>query len=279
MAIGTLVFDRSSYETVLCLGHVLDEQGRKMSKHLGNVLDPFELFERHGADALRWFMLCGGSPWSSRRVGDRALEEVVRKTLLTYWNTASFLVLYANANGWTPGRNPEVIDPPDRSLLDRWVLSELHALVGEVDAALEDFDSARAGRALAAYVDDLSNWYVRRSRRRFWDGDPAALATLHECLEVTTRLLAPFVPFITEEVHERLVTDVWPDLPDSVHLRDWPRVDGSLVDTALSRRMDVVRRVVELGRAARAAAKVKNRQPLAALAVFGAQWRGPPGAV
>ena len=242
-----------------------------MSKHLGNVLDPFDLFERHGADALRWFMLCGGSPWSSRRVGDKALEEVVRKTLLTYWNTASFLVLYANANAWTPGAAP-VADVADRPLLDRWVLSELHGVVTEVDEALEDFDSARAGRALSAFVDDLSNWYVRRSRRRFWDGDPAALATLHECLEVLTRLMAPFVPFITEEVHERLVHDVWPDLPDSVHLRDWPRVDGSLVDPDLSRQMGLVRRVVELGRAARAGAKVKNRQPLAALAVFGSGW-------
>jgi isoleucyl-tRNA synthetase len=144
--------------------------------------------------------------------------------------------------------------------------------VTEVDTALEEFDSARAGRALAAFVDDLSNWYVRRSRRRFWDGDPSALATLHECLEMTTRLLAPFVPFITDEVHERLVCDVWRELPDSVHLRDWPQVDVSLVDADLSRQMGLVRQVVELGRAARAGAKVKNRQPLAALAVFGAGW-------
>jgi isoleucyl-tRNA synthetase len=275
MAVGTLVFDRSSYETVLCLGHILDEQGRKMSKHLGNILDPFELFERHGADALRWFMLCGGSPWSGRRVGDKALEEVVRKTLLTYWNTASFLVLYANANDWTPGSAP-VAEIAERPLLDRWVLSELHRLVTEVDDSLEDFDSARAGRALSAFVDDLSNWYVRRSRRRFWDGDTAALATLHECLEVLTRLLAPFVPFITEDVHERLVCDVWADLPDSVHLREWPRVDGSLADEELSRQMSLVRRVVELGRAARASAKVKNRQPLASLAVFSPGWDALP---
>ncbi|MDQ1700633.1 MAG: isoleucyl-tRNA synthetase, partial [Frankiaceae bacterium] len=275
MAIGTLVFDRSSYETVLCLGHILDEQGRKMSKHLGNVLDPFELFERHGADALRWFMLCGGSPWSSRRVGDRALEEVVRKVLLTYWNTASFLVLYANANQWHPS---SATAPPyaDRSALDRWALSELHQLVAEVDAALDDFDSARAGRARGAYVDDLSNWYVRRSRRRFWDGDPAALSTLHECLEVLTRLLAPFVPFLTEEVHERLVRDADPNAGDSVHLRSWPEVDNTLVDADLGEHMALVRRVVELGRAARAAAKVKNRQPLSAMSVYHQGWRRVP---
>jgi len=161
-------------------------------------------------------------------------------------------------------------------LLDRWVLSELNQLVTEVDEALEDFDSARAGRALSAFVDDLSNWYVRRSRRRFWDGDPSALTTLHECLEVLTRLMAPFVPFVTEEVHERLVRDVQPEVPDSVHLRTWPSADASAVDAELSQQMSLVRRAVELGRAARASAKVKNRQPLAALAVFSPGWDALP---
>ncbi|MDQ1696297.1 MAG: isoleucyl-tRNA synthetase, partial [Frankiaceae bacterium] len=242
MAIGTLVFDRSSYETVLCLGLILAEDGRRMSKHLGNILDPFSLFERHGADALRWYMLCGGNPWAARRIGHALLDEVVRKVLLTYWNTSAFLVLYANANGWTPG--DPAPDIADRPLLDRWALSELHRVVLEVDAALEDFDPTRAGRALTQLIDDLSNWYVRRSRRRFWDGDVAALATLHECLEVLTRLMAPFVPFVTEEVHERLVRDVWNDMPDSVHLRAWPKVDGALVDVELAKQMALVRRVV-----------------------------------
>jgi isoleucyl-tRNA synthetase len=279
MAIGTLVFDRSSYETVLCLGLILAEDGRRMSKHLGNILDPFELFERHGADALRWYMLCGGNPWAARRVGHSLLDEVVRKVLLTYWNTASFLVLYANANGWRPGALSSGEGAPDhasRPLLDRWALSELHRTVEEVDAALEDFDPTRAGRALTQLVDDLSNWYVRRSRRRFWDGDPAALATLHECLEVLTRLLAPFVPFITDEVHERLVHDVWPDLPDSVHLRDWPVADRSLVDDALTEQMALVRRLVELGRSARAESGVKTRQPLARALVSAAGWAELP---
>jgi isoleucyl-tRNA synthetase len=271
MAVGTLVFEQSSYKTVLCLGHIVDKDGRKMSKHLGNVLDPFDLFERHGADALRWYMLCAGSPWHTRRVGDEVLEEVVRKVLLTYWNTASFLVLYANANNWVPGEQP-VPHVAERSALDRWALSELHATVIEVDAALEEFDSTRAGRRLTQLVDDLSNWYVRRSRRRFWDGDVAALATLHECLEVLTRLLAPFVPFVTEEVHRRLVVDVWPDLPDSVHLRDWPAVDGALVDERLGAQMALVRRLVELGRAARAESGVKTRQPLGRAMVGAAGW-------
>jgi isoleucyl-tRNA synthetase len=262
MAIGTLVFDKSSYETVLCLGLLLDADGRKMSKHLGNVLDPFELFDRHGADAVRWLMLAGGSPWMDRRVSHESIEEVVRKVLLTYWNTASFFLLYAASAGFEPGTT--AVPPLDeRPLLDRWAISELHATVLEVDAALEGFDSARAGRRLATLIDDLSNWYVRRSRRRFWNGDPAALATLHECLDILTRLLAPFTPFVTDRLWRALVVDVAADRPDSVHLEAWPRVDGALVDPALGRQVTVVRRLVELGRASRASAKVKTRQPLA----------------
>jgi isoleucyl-tRNA synthetase len=275
MTVGTLVFDRSSYETVLCLGHILDGDGRKMSKHLGNVLDPFELFERHGADALRWYMLCGGSPWSARRIGHEQVEEVVRKVLLTYWNTASFLTLYAGANGYLPGQTPV---PPlaERPVLDRWAVSELHDTVQVVTAALEDFDSFTAGKRLTQYVDDLSNWYVRTSRRRFWEGDPAALGTLHECLEVLTRLLAPFVPFVTEEVHAALVAEVWDDLPDSVHLRDWPKVDGALVDPALARQVALARRLVDLGRAARAESRTKTRQPLGRALVSAAGWDALP---
>jgi isoleucyl-tRNA synthetase len=245
-----------------------------MSKHLGNILEPVPLMDRHGADALRWFMLCSGSPWSARRVGHTVLEEIVRKVLLTYWNTASFLTLYAGAAGWEPGT--PVADVADRPLLDRWALSELHRTVAEVDAAMEGFDTARAGKRLAAFIDDLSNWYVRRSRRRFWDGDPAALATLHECLEVLTRLLAPFTPFVTEAVHRALVTSVWPDLPDSVHLRDWPRVDGSLQDAELASQVALVRRLVELGRSARTASKVRTRQPLGRALVGAPGWATLP---
>jgi isoleucyl-tRNA synthetase len=219
-------------------------------------------------------MLCSGSPWAARRVGHGALEEIVRKVLLTYWNTASFLTLYAGAAGWEPGT--PVADVADRPLLDRWALSELHRTVTEVDAAMEDFDTARAGKRLAAFVDDLSNWYVRRSRRRFWDGDPAALATLHECLEVLTRLLAPFTPFLTDRLWQALVVDVAGPgdagatsatsataQPDSVHLAAWPQADGQLVDDTLGRQVSLVRRLVELGRASRASAKVRTRQPLA----------------
>jgi isoleucyl-tRNA synthetase len=274
MAVGTLVFDRSSYETVLCLGHILAEDGRKMSKHLGNILEPIPLMERHGADALRWFMLCSGSPWSARRIGHEVLDEIVRKLLLTYWNTASFLVLYARANGWEAGR--DVPAAPDRPLLDRWLLGELHATVAEVDAALEDFDAPRAGRRLGTFLDDLSNWYVRRNRRRFWDGDPAALGTLHETLDVLTRLLAPFVPFVTDAVWERLVADVLPGAPDSVHLADWPAADAGRVDATLSEQMALARRLVELGRAARAGSAVKTRQPLGRALVGAPGWSSLP---
>ena len=270
MALGTLVHGRSSYENVLCLGHILAEDGRKMSKHLGNILEPISLMDAHGADALRWFMAASGSPWLSRRVGHAVLQDVVRKTLLTYWNTASFLTLYANANDWAPGG--EVAPIEERPLLDRWAVSETHRLVRDVTAAYEAFDTQRAGRLLADHVETLSNWYVRRSRRRFWDGDPAALATLHECLYVVTLLLAPITPFVTERVWQDAVRPVWPDLPESVHLAAWPAVDGALVDDELAAQVALVRRVVELGRAARAESKVRNRQPLGRALVGAPGW-------
>ena len=275
MAVGTLVFDQSSYRNVLCLGHILDDEGRKMSKHLGNVLEPISLMDEHGADALRWFMLAGGSPWQARRVGHATIQEVVRKTLLTYWNTVSFQSLYARTSGFEPYVTPT---PPvaQRPSLDRWALSEAHRVAREVDAALEEFDTQRAGRVLANYIDDLSNWYVRRSRRRFWDGDPAALATLHECLYVVTLLMAPFTPFITERVWQDMFTSVSAELPDSVHLASWPTIDGSLVDDELRDQVDLVRRLVELGRAARASSAVKTRQPLGRALVSAQGWTALP---
>ena len=192
-----------------------------MSKHLGNILEPIPLMDRHGADALRWFMLCGGSPWSARRIGHRALEEIVRKVLLTYWNTASFQ---------TPVRAEQRLGarragPASRPLLDRWALSR-GAPAGRRGGrgARRASTPLRAGSAWPGCIDDLSNWYVRRSRRRFWDGDPAALATLHECLDVLTRLLAPFMPFVTERVWSALVARH--RAADSVHLASWPGPDA-----------------------------------------------------
>ncbi|WP_406287422.1 isoleucine--tRNA ligase [Embleya sp. NBC_00896] len=270
MAVGTLVFDKSSYENVVCLGHILAEDGRKMSKHLGNTLEPIPLMDRHGADAVRWFMAAGGSPWSARRVGHGTIQEVVRKTLLTYWNTVSFQALYARTGGWTPSASDPA--PAERPLLDRWLLSELNTLIGDVDTAMEAFDTQRAGKALTAFVDDLSNWYVRRSRRRFWNADPAALATLHEALETVTRLMAPLVPFITERVWQDLVRPVTADAPESVHMASWPTADAALVRPELGRHMVLVRRLVELGRATRADSGVKTRQPLGRALIGAAGW-------
>jgi isoleucyl-tRNA synthetase len=261
MAVGTLVFDESSYESVVCLGHILAEDGRKMSKHLGNILLPIPLMDEHGADALRWFMACSGSPWSARRIGHSALSEIVRKVLLTYWNTVAFHTLYANANEWVPGSG----DAPafaDRPALDRWILGEAHRLVTGVTDALENFDTQRTGTLIAGFVDLLSNWYVRRSRRRFWAGDPSALNTLHETLRLVTLVMAPLTPFITERVWQDMFVTTDTEAAASVHLAAWPTADPSLIDDELDARMSLSRRIVELGRAARAEAKAKTRQPL-----------------
>ncbi|MDR0436026.1 MAG: isoleucine--tRNA ligase [Propionibacteriaceae bacterium] len=289
MAVSTLVFDRSSYRNVLCLGHILAEDGRKMSKHLGNILLPIPLMDDNGADAVRWFMACAGSPWSARRVGNSTLQEVVRKVLLTYWNTVSFQALYARANEWSPVNLPQAVvetvgsssgrnaaegrngsSPADPTMpansvhvLDRWLMSATQQLVLDVTAALDSFDTQRYGQLLSTFIDDLSNWYVRRSRRRFWDGDPGALQTLHTTLDTLTRLLAPMVPFITEKVWQSLFAATDANAPESVHLASWPVADETLIEPRLNGAMSLTRSLVELGRAARAEAKVKTRQPLA----------------
>ena len=267
MTIGTLVFDKSSYKTVLCLGHILDKDGRKMSKHLGNVLEPIPLMNQHGADAVRWYMLAAGSPWSARRVGHDAISDVVRKTLLTYWNTISFFTLYANAADFKVSSLPK-----DLTLMDHWILSELNKLIKGVDDALESFDSQGAGALLAAFIDDLSNWYVRRSRRRFWDGDPVALNTLYVCLKNLTLLLAPMVPFISEHVWQKLVKSSEADQVESVHLADFPQFDKVMIDEKLSTSVALSRRLVELGRAARAESAIKIRQPLSRALISAPGW-------
>ncbi len=274
MAVGELVFDGSAYRNVLCLGHILDADGRKMSKHLGNVIEPMALMDRHGADGVRWFMLAAGSAWSSRRVSDETINEVVRKTLLTYWNTASFLSLYGRIAEFDPV-NPAIPQVFERSSLDQWALSESNDLIARVHAALEEFDTQLAGRLLSNFIDDLSNWYVRRSRRRFWDGDLAALSTLHECLRTVTLLMAPFTPFITDRVWGDLFA-VHGNEPESVHLASWPQAQLSLVRPELSEQVALVRRLVELGRAARAESKVKTRQPLRRALVAAGGWSQLP---
>ena len=273
MTIGTLVFDKSSYKSVLCLGHILDKDGRKMSKHLGNVIEPISLMDQHGADAVRWYMLAAGSPWSARRVGHDAISDVVRKTLLTYWNTISFHTLYAQSSNFDISQIPAV---KDRSMMDHWILSELNSLIAEVDLAYSEFDSQSAGRALARFIDDLSNWYVRRSRRRFWDGDLAALGTLHECLVTLTQLLSPMVPFITEHVWQEVVKPASTSAADSVHLTDFPTADKNLINSELNSQVAMTRRVVELGRAARAESAIKIRQPLQRALISAPGWAKLP---
>ena len=220
---STLLFDQTSYRNVVCLGHIVDREGRKMSKSLGNVLDPFELLDRYGADPLRWFMLATGSPWVSRRLspGDRGRHPVV---FLTLWNTYSFFCLYARLEGFDPTKPAVWAAAPHP--LDRWVLAELADTVEQVTRHLDDYDATGAARRLAAFVDDLSNWYVRLSRRRFWRGTgddaDAAFGTLWTCLRTVALLLAPYAPFTAEELWQGLVVSVDPEQPDSVHLVDWP---------------------------------------------------------
>ena len=274
MAVGTLLFGRSAYENVVCVGLLLDADGRKMSKRLGNILEPIPLMDRHGADAVRWFMLAAGSPWNDRRIGHAGLAEIVRKVLLTYWNTAAFQTLYGRAANWTPDASRQPL--PQSPIMDRWVRSELATLIAEVDEAMAAFDTQRAARHLAAFIDDLSNWYVRRSRRRFWNGDPAALSTLHECLDTVTRLLAPLTPFIADRVWRALVAATDTTAPDSVHLARWPHQRADAVDPQLSRQMTLVRRLVEVGRTARAASGVKTRQPLSRALIIAPGWDALP---
>ena len=274
MAIGTLVFDQSSYKNVVTLGHILDEKGRKMSKHLGNVLEPIELMDEHGADSVRWFMLASGSPWQARRVGHSAIQEVTRKVLLTYWNTASFLSLYTRLSNYKPG--DKVVARNQRPEIDQWLLSLVDDAVLQVTQALENFDTQKAGRVLSDVVDDMSNWYVRRNRRRFWDGEPVALATLHEALRTITLLMAPFVPFITERVWQDMFKTTTDSSLQSVHLADWPEANKKEIRTDLIENMGLIRRLVELGRGARAEGKVKNRQPLSRALVSAKNWDKVP---
>ena len=266
LAISALLTGHSCYRNVLCLGHVLDSEGRKMSKHVGNVVDPWSLLDKQGADALRWYLFTSSSPWFPRRFGPENLDEVVRKFMLTLWNTYSFYTLYANIDGFSPAGSD--VPVTERSLMDQWILGDLHLLIKKVTADLDQYDAFSAGRAIAEFVDELSNWYVRRSRRRFWkseaDADKiAAYLTLNECLVTLSKLLAPFTPFLAEELYQNLVAERSPDAPESVHLVDWPAADEALIDEDLSFRMGVARQVVNLGRAARNAIQIKTRQPVA----------------
>jgi isoleucyl-tRNA synthetase len=273
-AVSTLLFNRPAYKNVICLGHILAEDGSKMSKSKGNVVNPWEVFDQHGADATRWNMYTASPPGNSRRFSVNLVGETVRKFLNTLWNTYSFFVTYANlselriADYEGNERNSrEPLGRATRNLLDRWVLSELNKLVRDVTEAYETYDVLGATRPVAEFVDSVSNWYVRLSRRRFWDGDAAALGTLYEVLTTVSQLLAPATPFIADELYQNLVRSVKPDAPASVHLSYWPKADAALIDEQLSTDMALVQRVTSLGHAARQNAELKVRQPLAQVVV------------
>jgi isoleucyl-tRNA synthetase len=272
LAVNALVFGATPYEHVLCLGHIVDETGKKMSKSLGNVIDPWEVLNTRGADPLRWWMFSQGSPWTSTRASLGAIDSSMRETLATLWNTFSFFTTYASLNEFDPN-DPAIPDFAERSAIDRWILSRMESVTETVTVALDGYEPLGGTDALIELIDDLSNWYVRRSRRRFWRTDPtappsdslAAQATLLEVLQRVTLLMAPFCPLLTERLYQDLfeVSDY-----DSVHLVDWPHARLERCDEVLEASMAVARRLTSLGRSARAEAGVKVRQPLARALVF-----------
>ncbi len=258
LAVSTLVFGEASYENCVCLGLILDPEGQKMSKSKGNVVDPWEVLDEHGADAFRWYYFTAQQPWSGYRFSAETVGEAARQFLNQLWNTYSFWVLYANADGLTADSAPEAPAAGKGQDLDRWILSELQRVTDLVNTEMEDFNCTGAGQALAAFVETLSNRYVRLSRRRFWDADHDALGTLRHCLVESAKLLAPFVPFVADEIHTNLASG-----GGSVHLADYPATDPARRDPDLEAGVEAAMRAIELGRAARAAAKLKMRQPLA----------------
>ncbi|MBI4365074.1 MAG: isoleucine--tRNA ligase [Candidatus Latescibacteria bacterium] len=271
MAIGVFVTGKSPFKNVLPNELILDKEGKMMSKSRGNVVDPIEILDRRGADALRFYLLHTSPPWTATRFDPDGVTEVAKKLLGTLKNTAQFFALYANIDGY----DPSIKEPSEPALLDRWVLSRLHSLVRTCRDALDGYDLTRGARAIQDFVmEDLSNWYVRRSRRRFWKSGGrsdkrAAYDTLFECLEVVARLLAPYTPFVSEELHQSLVRPARPDGPKSVHWCDYPEPARAKIDPDLEQTMEIALRVVNLGRAARNASSLRVRQPLRRLAVAG----------
>ncbi len=268
-ALATLVADEPSYRNVICLGHILDNKGEKMSKSKGNVVEPWEVINAHGADAVRWYMYTAAPPGGSRRFSADLVSESVRRFMLTLWNVYSFFVTYANLDGYNPAQAPETRPASD---LDRWIRSELEQLTAEVTRLMDEYNATDTGRRIQEFVEVLSNWYVRRSRRRFWksendDDKASAYATLYECLSRLSKLLAPFTPFVAEEIYRNLVVSLNQSAPDSVHLAGFPVADESLIDKELSEGMRLAMRVSSLGRAARSKAKIRVRQPLAKVLV------------
>ncbi len=269
-ALSTLLTEQPSYRNVICLGLILDGQGQKMSKHQGNVVNPWTVLDAQGADATRWYLFTASQPGESRRFSQDLVNEVVRRFLLTLWNVYSFFTTYASVDNFHPSQIPQGWKPA--SELDRWLMSELNFLVAQVDRNLESYNPTDAGRRIQDFVDLLSNWYVRRSRRRFWksendDDKISAYATLYTCLSTLCKLMAPFTPFVAEEMYQNLVRSVDGDAPESVHLADFPEPSLDLVDQPLMEATRLAMRVSSMGRGARSRAGVKVRQPLASVSV------------
>lgn len=270
LAISTILFDKAPFKNCIVLGHVNDQNGIKMSKHKGNVVDPFSVLDKQGADAVRWYFYTGSAPWIPSRFGAEAVSEVQRKFQGTLWNTYAFFTLYAEIDAFNPAEHE--LKACRLSLMDKWVLSKLNTLVKHVDEMLSVYNITDSAREIQDFSDVLSNWYVRRGRDRYWGSEmtedkEAAYATLYHVLTTLSKLLAPYTPFMSEMMYQNLVPAFYPDAPISVHLCDFPVCDESAIDPALEKGMDDVLTVVALGRAARNSGSVKNRQPLAEMIV------------
>lgn len=271
-AIAACLFDSPAFLNCIVLGHVQDKEGRKMSKHIGNVVDPWVLLDNQGADAVRWYFYTSSMPWLPNRFSAEAVSESQRKYMGTFWNTYAFYILYADIDGFDPTRHKLVRE--NLTPMDRWILSRLNTLIGHVEAYLDDLKMTEAGREMQDFMDDLSNWYVRRCRERYWGKDmtpdkEAAYMTLYTVLKTMALISAPFTPFMSETMYQNMVRTVDKSAPESIHLCDWPHKDESFIDPELEANMAAVLDIVVLGRSARNAANIKNRQPVASMYVQG----------
>ena len=265
LAESTILFNKAPYKNVIVLGHVQDENGQKMSKSKGNAVDPFEALEKYGADAIRWYFYVNSAPWLPNRFHGKAVQEGQRKFMGTLWNTYAFFVLYANIDEFDATKY--TLDYEKLSVMDKWLLSKLNTVVKAVDEDLNDYKIPETARALQEFVDDMSNWYVRRSRERFWakgmEQDKInAYMTLYTALVTISKAAAPMVPFMTEEIYQNLVRSVDKEAPESIHLCDFPKVQEEWIDKELEENMDNLLKIVVMGRACRNAANIKNRQPI-----------------
>ena len=270
-AIGALLFDRAPFENCIVLGHVQDKEGKKMSKHLGNVVNPWEVLDKQGADAVRWYFYTNSAPWLPNRFYADAVSEAQRRFMGTLWNTYAFYILYAEIDQFDPTQYKL---SENLGVMDRWILSRLNSTVKSVRGYLDQYLITEAAKELSAFVDELSNWYVRRCRERYWGSEMTqdkidAYMTLYTVLETFCRLMAPFTPFIAESIYQNLVRSVDAGAPESVHLCNYPQVEEARIDAELEKNMNAVLRMVALGRACRNAANIKNRQPIAAMYVGG----------